>query len=180
MATAAAKLTYDDYLLIPDDGLRHEIIDGEHYVNPAPNRSHQQVQMNLILALGKHVRAHRLGYVYAAPFDVVLSRVDVVQPDILFVSNAREELFTEANLQGSPDLAIEILSPSTRRIDRTLKLRRYELFGVDEYWLVDPDAEQVEIYRRSSDRLELIATTDPIATSLLPGLELSIAEIFAD
>jgi Uma2 family endonuclease len=180
MATAAAKLTYDDYLLIPDDGLRHEIIDGEHYVNPAPNRSHQHVLFNLTLALGNFVRARRLGSVYFAPFDVVLSNVDVVQPDLIFVSNARERLFTRANLQGAPDLAVEILSPSTRKLDQSLKLRRYELFGVDEYWIIDPEKETVEIYRRSSDRLVLTETTDPITTSLLPGLELPLTEVFAD
>ncbi len=180
MSLQTTKLTYDDYVLIPNDGLRHEIIDGEHYVNPAPNRKHQTVSVDLILALGTYVRARRLGTIYHAPFDVVLSRTDVVQPDIVFVSSAREELLTNANLQGAPDLAIEILSPSTRKLDNVLKLKRYELFGVDEYWIVDPDVEKIAIYRRAGDRLEQVATEDPITSPLLPGLALTLREVFAE
>jgi Uma2 family endonuclease len=180
MSLQTTKLTYDDYVLIPDDGLRHEIIDGEHFVNPAPNRKHQTVSVNLILALGTHVRAHRLGAIYHAPFDVVLSRTDVVQPDIVFVSNAREESLTNANLQGAPNLAIEILSPSTRKLDTVVKLQRYELFGVDEYWIVDPETEDVAVYRRSGDRLERVEAADPITSPLLPGLAVTLRDVFAD
>ena len=176
----STKLTYDDYVLIPDDGRRHEIIDGEHYVNPAPNRMHQAVSINLILALGYHVRTNKLGTIYHAPFDVVLSRVDVVQPDILFVSNAREQLFTKNNLQGAPDLAIEILSPSTRKLDKTLKLKRYELFGVDEYWIVDATLRSVTIYRRAGEQLERVPMSDPITSPLLPGLAVPLADVFAE
>ncbi len=179
-AGVSTKLTYDDYLLIPEDGRRHEIIDGELYVNPAPNMRHQTVSMNLTLALGAFVRAHRIGYLYYAPCDVVLSQLDVVQPDIMFISAAREELLTSANVQGAPDLVIEILSPSTRRLDLQLKRKRYDLFGVDEYWIVDPENETVAIHRRGGESLEAISVTDPIESPLLPGFHISLAEIFAE
>jgi Uma2 family endonuclease len=173
------RLTYDDYVLIPDDGRRHEIIDGEHYVNPSPNTKHQAVLMNLALALGTFVRAHHVGRVYVAPFDVVLSAHDVLQPDLLFLTREREALLTTANLQGAPNLVIEILSPSTRKLDETLKMKRYDRFGVDEYWLVDPHAEAVVVYRRASS-LERMETPDPLTSPLLPGFALDVRDVFAE
>jgi Uma2 family endonuclease len=115
--TARRKLTYEDYLLFPDDGNRHEILDGEHHVTAAPFPKHQRVLRELLFGLHSFLREHRLGEVYSAPLDVVLSRHDVVQPDLLFISNERMTILTERNLQGAPDLAIEILSSTTRRID---------------------------------------------------------------
>lgn len=111
MAQTSNKLTYEDYALLPEDGLRHEIVDGEHYVNPAPTVKHQVVSFNIAFALRAHVKPRRLGSVFIAPFDVVLSKVDVVQPDVLFVSTAQMSRITEANLQGAPDLAVEVLNP---------------------------------------------------------------------
>jgi Uma2 family endonuclease len=181
MAPAAqAKLTYEDYLLLPDDGQRHEIIDGEHYVNPAPSSRHQETVMNLILILAVYVRKNRLGRVYVAPYDVVLSTVDVLQPDVMFISNEREELITKANLQGAPNLVIEVLSPSTRIVDATLKLQRYDRFGVDEYWLIDPDDQSVTIYRRRDARLEREESGDIIQSPILPGLAIATSDIFAE
>src|SRR5687768_14658726 len=110
------KLTYDDFVLFPDDGLRHELIDGEHYVTPSPNDKHQTILANLLLLIGVWVRAHATGKVWIAPFDVVLSRSDVVEPDLLYMSNQRKaEVLTEANVQGPPELVVEVGSPSTRR-----------------------------------------------------------------
>ena len=181
MAPAAqAKLTYEDYLLLPDDGQRHEIIDGEHYVNPAPNTKHQETVMNLILSIAVFVRQKHLGRVYVAPCDVVLSTVDILQPDLMFISNEREDLITRANVQGAPNLVVEVLSPSTRTVDATLKLQRYDRFGVDECWLVDPDEQSVTIYRRRGERLEREeSSADAIESPLLPGLAIPIHDIFA-
>ena len=185
MASAVAtKLTYEDYLLLPDDGLRHEIIDGEHYVNAAPASRHQSISLNLTLALGMHIRARSLGQFFYAPFDVVLSPIDVVQPDLVFISNERLHLLDAANLKGAPDLAIEILSPSSRRIDEGLKRKRYDLFGVTEYWIVDGELELVKIYRRTGPAFERVAEIDTetggtIATPLLPGFAMDVAAVFA-
>ena len=179
----STKLTYEDYCLIPDDGKRHEIIDGEHYVSPSPNTKHQGVLLQLALLLRTYVRAHRLGKVVVAPYDTVLSNVDVVQPDILFISAARMHLITKANLQGSPDLVVEVLSPSNRGYDETLKRKRYAHFGVAEYWIVDPEEEWLRIHRRPESGLSQVAelrSGDVLTTPLLPGFSLAVGEIFEE
>ena len=181
--TAHSKLTYEDYVLFPDDGRRHEILDGEHYVTAAPYPRHQAILGELHLWIGTFLRQNRLGRVFFAPVDVLLSRHDIVQPDLLFISNERLTALTEKNVQGAPDLVIEVLSPSTRRIDEGLKLERYELLDVREYWTVDPSRNVVRVYRRSGDRLrkeaELTAAAgDLLTTPLMPGLEIPLDEVF--
>lgn len=181
--TARRKLTYEDYLGLPEDGNRHEILDGEHYVTAAPYLRHQGVVVELTSWIAPFVRRHRLGQFYVAPVDVLLSRHDVVQPDLFFLSNERLPLLTEKNVQGAPDLVIEILSPATRRRDEGIKLETYERFGVREYWLVDPERRTVRIYRRTGDSLRkeadlAAAAGDRLATPLLPGLEIPLADIF--
>ena len=180
-AATSTKLTYDDYRLIPNDGRRHEIIDGAHVVNPAPNTKHQRAVLNIAAAFHVFLRKRRLGHVYIAPFDVVLSAHDVVQPDVIFLSNERLLLLNDANLRGAPNLAVEVLSPRTARLDRSLKLKRYDLFGVDEYWIVDTRREAVEIYRRTAAGLSLVdKNADPLATPLLPGFALTRVEVFEE
>jgi len=181
----ALKLTYEDYEHFPDDGKRHELIDGDHYVTPAPTRKHQYLAGRLNARLFTFVDERRLGQVYSAPFDVVLSAVDVVQPDLLFVSNERTQLLTDKNLRGAPDLVVEIGSESTRRTDETTKRKLYERFGVREYWVVDPVLETVKVYRQGDAGFvrtaELSAeAADSLETPLLPGLSLPLVEIFAE
>ncbi len=177
------KLTYEDYLHLPEDGKRHELIDGEHYVSPAPSTKHQAASMNLSRILGGFVREQRLGRVYAAPTDVVLSDVDVVEPDLLFVAAARAEIITEKNLRGAPDLAVEILSETTRRTDEVTKRHPYERFRVTEYWVVDPELETVKVHRLAEAgyrrEAELpVEAGDALTTPLFPGLAIPLAEIF--
>ena len=177
------KLTYEDYLLIPEDGQRHEILDGEHYVTPAPFLRHQRLSMRLTLRLGPFIVENDLGELLAAPADVILSRYDVVQPDLLFISKRRSGIATERNIQGAPDLVVEILSESTRRRDEGIKLELYERLGVDEHWMFDPDRRTAKVYRRDGDRLARVAELsadagDVLATPLLPGLEVRLSEIF--
>jgi Uma2 family endonuclease len=184
-ATPGVKLTYDDFVLFPDDGMRHELIDGEHYVTPSPNIRHQQISINLTLLIGSWLETHPRGRLFYAPLDVVFSNFDVVEPDILFVSNERSQVLTKPNVQGAPDLVIEIGSPSTRQRDETIKRRLYERSEVLEYWIVDPDIEVVRVYRRSGDSFarptELSRDAgDALTTSLLPGLELPLARIFRE
>ncbi|MEA2692231.1 MAG: hypothetical protein QOJ16_1618 [Acidobacteriota bacterium] len=181
--TVHRKLTYEDYLLFPEDGKRHEILDGEHYVTPAPPIEHQDFSGNLYLRLAPFVREHRLGRVNFAPVDVLLSEHDIAQPDLLFISNERATIVTAANVQGAPDLVIEILSNSTRRRDETLKRDRYERAGVLEYWLVDSKRRVVRVFRRSGAGFlapqELSAVAgDVLTTPLLPGLEILVSQIF--
>jgi Uma2 family endonuclease len=179
------KLTYEDYVLIPEDGKRHEIIDGEHYVTPAPFVPHQSLLVELTLRIGGFVKAHRLGRFLVAPTDVLLSPYDIVQPDLLFVSNQRASVVGLKNIEGAPDLVIEILSRSTRKLDEQLKLRAYERYGVQEYWMFDPARKSVQRWERRSERLVsapfLSAGAKDVLTSpLLPGFELPLDEIFED
>jgi Uma2 family endonuclease len=144
---AAHKLTYDDFLWFPDDGRRHELIDGEHFVTPSPSERHQRVSLDLTLALGNYLRTSRVGSMYCAPFDVVLSDYDVVEPDLLVNLADQQDILTEKNVRGAPAIVIEILSPGTRARDETLKRDLYARAGVREYWMVDPDARAVRVCR---------------------------------
>ena len=147
-AGAATRLTYDDVLHFPDDGKRHEIIDGVHYVTASPNLRHQEVVGHLHGEIYLYLKGHpEVGRVSIAPLDVVLSRHDVVEPDVLFVAREQAEVLTEKNLQGPPSLAVEVLSPSTRKRDARLKRDLFERTGVREYWLVDPELDTVQVFR---------------------------------
>jgi Uma2 family endonuclease len=179
------KLTYDDYALIPEDGQRHEIIDGEHYVSPSPFIPHQDLSVELSARFRNFLKRHRLGRILAAPVDVLLSKHDIVQPDLLFISNERAGIAADnKNVKGAPDLLVEILSKSTRKLDEEIKLHLYERYDVLEYWIFDTDRRSVRAYRRSGERLILAAELSAeaggvLTTPLLPGLELPLSEIFS-
>ena len=179
----ARKLTYEDYVLIPEDGQRHEIIDGEHYVSPAPSVPHQDLVVELTIRVGGFVKAHRLGRFLVAPTDVLLSIYDVVQPDLFFISSERAAIAQEKNVQGAPDLVIEILSKGTLQLDRGPKLKAYERWGVREYWMFDRFQRGVLPWKRSGRSLRpqpflSAAAGDVLTSPLLPGFELPLAEIF--
>ena len=171
------KLTYDDFVLFPDDGKRHELIDGEHYVTASPNTKHQQVSMELAFLIRSWLEDHPVGRLFSAPYDMVV-------PDLIYLSNDRAaEILTPAHLRGAPQLVVEIGSPSTRQRDETIKRRLYEQKGVDEYWFVDPELDVVRVYRREDGRFtrpqELSREAgDILATPLLPGLSLALERIF--
>lgn len=138
------KLTYEDYVDFPDDLHRHEIIDGNHYVTPSPRYSHQNASGNLFFQLYGKIHDAGLGKVLSAPVDVLLSRVDIVVPDLVVILEQNASIITEKNIQGAPDLLVEILSPSTSARDRTLKKALYERVGVREYWIVDLEKQRIE------------------------------------
>jgi len=180
------KLTYDDFLLFPDDGQRHELIDGEHHVTPSPNIRHQLILGNLHFLIRGWLEHSKAGVVFMAPLDVVFTRFDVVEPDVLYLSNARAKaVLTAANVQGVPELVIEIGSPSTRRRDETIKKQLYEREGVSEYWVVDPDLDAIRVYAREGERFgrarELsVEAGDVLTTPLLESLELRLADVFRE
>ena len=184
MATAtrgAVRQTYQDYCATPDDE-RYELLDGNLMMVPAPNMKHQWVLGRLHSELDRFTREHGLGKVYVAPCDVVLSDTDVVQPDLLFISRAREHTITDENVRGAPDLVIEILSPSTADRDLGCKHELYGRHGVLEYWIVDPLAETVAVHRQGGGRLEVAETFgrgDTLRTALLDGLQLELDDVFA-
>lgn len=181
-STTTRKLTYEDYVLFPEDGQRHELIDGEHYVSPAPYVRHQHVVVQIVGALNTFARNTGCGVVLVAPTDVVLSQYDVVEPDVLYVSRERQRIVGEKFISGAPDLAVEVLSPSTRRRDLDLKLKLYERAGVQEYWIVDPERAAMTVFRLGPSGfgppLALFAAKGDVLTSpLLPGLTVPVAEL---
>lgn len=133
--------TRDDLDAMPDDGHRYEIIDGTLIVTPAPSARHQVIVVNLVVALKAACTAEL--QVLTAPFDVALATDTVVQPDVLV---ARRSDLTERDLPTAPVLTIEVLSPSTRRVDLTLKRSRYEAAGSPSYWVVDPDGPRITVW----------------------------------
>jgi len=180
------RLPYDDFVRFPDDGMRHELIDGVHYVTPSPVLRHQQLLGRLHVALANYLEAHPdVGQVFLSPLDTVFSRWDVVEPDLVFVAGDQLEILTEPNIQGAPALVIEILSPSTRKRDLGIKRQLFERAGVREYLLVDPGSRDLTVYRRMSDggfpRLARVSADGDatLTTPLLPGFTLSLARIFA-
>ena len=179
------KLTYEDYVSFPDDGKRHELISGEHYVTPAPFTKHQRISMNLAAALHHHCQQAKAGRVFSAPTDVIFTETDVVQPDILYIAKDQGRIITRENIQGAPDLIVEILSDSTRRRDERLKRNLYEQHGVKEYWIVDPELDSVKVFRLHKGRYDTpqeLTIEQPSAiltTPLLPGFSLTFSDLFA-
>jgi Uma2 family endonuclease len=175
------NLTYEDYVELPDDGRRYEILDGELAVSPAPGTRHQGVSGNLAFILHGHVREHRLGRVYAAPIDVILSRRTIVQPDLVFVAAGRESIITERAIEGHPDLVVEILSPDSSRRDRVAKARLYARLGIRHYWIVDPVARTLEAYEvvgRKYRRVAIHQGAAKVRTAPFPELEIDLAQVW--
>ena len=179
-----ARLTYDDLARMPDDGLRHEIIDGVHYVTPAPVPRHQMLLVRLLTAIANYLEAHPIGEVFPAPLDVVFTQWDVVEPDVVFVADDQRSILTEPNIQGAPALVVEILSPGTKQRDLGVKKDLFDRGGVREYWVVDPKENIVTIYRRGDGGLIKVQSlpdhTNAITTPLLHGFSLSLEKLFRD
>ena len=179
--TQSKVFTYQDYLDLPEDGNRYEVINGDLIMVPGPNTDHQNVSGNLEFELRMFVKKHQIGKVYDAPYDVVLSENNVFQPDIMFVSNENSKIIKEKNITGAPDLIMEISSPATGYYDLTEKKEIYAEFGVKEYWIVDPKKQWVEIYTnetkkfKSEQRLE---TSGILKSRVLDVFEISLQKMF--
>ena len=182
MTNQRIKLTVVDYMTTPDTQ-RFQLLDGELIVAPAPTTRHQTISRRLERALEDFVLPNHLGQIFDAPTHVVLSDHDVAQPDLVFVSTARSIIVTVHNIQGAPDLVVEVLSPSTADQDRGPKRGLYQRHGVQEYWLVDPDANTIEVLTTAEPGLTTAATytQDGVLPSpLLEGLSIDLAPIFAE
>lgn len=172
------KLTYEEYALLPDDRNRHEIIDGDHYVSPAPLIYHQELAARLYELLRATFAATGRGRVLFAPVDVELSVADIVQPDLIVVLTERQSIVTQSRIVGAPDLLVEIVSPSSRRHDTVLKLELYRRAGVGEYWIVDPEARRLTVYARSPDGLTERGAGHDRVTSPLAGGPVAIRHLW--
>jgi Uma2 family endonuclease len=175
-------LTYADYLELPDDGKRYELHEGELSVTPAPGLRHQDVLVRLTVILAPHVTAAGRGRLTVAPFDCILSDTTVVQPDVVYAGESRQDRFTERAVVGAPALAVEIIAPSTGHIDRRRKMAMYAAHDVTWYWIVDPDARRIEAYHLTEGAYELKAALEggnPRALPPFPDLALDPAAIWS-
>jgi Uma2 family endonuclease len=183
MPSVISKLTYDEFQTLPRDGSkRFELIEGEVFMTPSPNTKHQTAAANLHLALGQLVRERNLGRVFFAPYDVVFSKWTALEPDLLFIRKERLAIITEANVQGPPDLVIEILSPSNKKYDRETKMRAYEKAGVPEIWYFDPEDDTAEILNLGGNGLYVVTANlsgnARIVSKALPELYLTLDQVF--
>lgn len=169
--TARAVWTYADYAAMPDDGRRYELWDGELSVTPAPGLTHQGILRDLLGLLNEHVKREGLGVVFPSPVDCILADTTVLQPDLVFVDTGRRAILTERAIEGAPTLVVEILSPSTRRADRTVKAGLYARYGVPWYWIVDPGARTIEALALRADSYEPVGRLRPGERGALPPLE---------
>ena len=177
-----AKLTYEDYAKTPDDE-RWELIDGELIMVPSPKKAHQRNQTKLGSRMSFFVEKNDLGEIYFAPFDVVLAEHDTVQPDLLFVSKERLHIITADNVQGAPDLVVEIRSESTARRDWTVKRELYARHGVREYWIVDSDAATVSVMLLEDGKLKVAGVYgegDTLSSAVMGGFSVALSDIFRD
>ena len=175
------RFTLEDYRALPE-GSRVQLVGGELLVSPSPTRRHQLILIRLASALHAFVEARGLGQVLAAPMDVVLSDHDVPQPDIVFVSTARSAALVPEGVRGAPDLCVEILSPRSAAFDRGPKRKLYALHGVIEYWIVDGDANRIELYRLQEDPAaprRTFEAAEKLETPILPGFEIDLAALFS-
>jgi Uma2 family endonuclease len=175
-----APLTVEDYRLLPEGGPRYQLIEGDLYMAPAPNRYHQSVVINLILIIGNYLLKRPIGKVYVAPFDVYFDDVNVHQPDIVFVSK-KNRILTDAGAEGAPDFIVEILSPKTAYLDKKSKKRVFARSGVKELWIIDPDTKSIHVYYLQQDRDNPVASygeKDTLTSPHFPGLKFKGAKIF--
>ena len=179
---ALSQITWQDVQQLPDDGHRHEAIAGELYVTPAPSVRHQRISARLERALYSLIQDADLGEVLHAPVGVEFAATgEGVQPDIVVIATARSSIIDRDWIRGAPDIVVEILSPTTQRRDRGIKLKLYGSQGVAEYWIVDPDARAVEVWRfEGESRCERFTETLPVRLAGETVGEIDLAEIFRE
>jgi Uma2 family endonuclease len=181
LLTIKSKNAYnvDDYMKLPE-GAPYELINGKLTFMPSPKSPHQDASGNLFAQLWLFVKAHRLGVVYHAPLDVHLDKENIVQPDLLFLSNNRMDRRKDF-IYGAPDLMVEILSTGTKKKDQKTKMALYEKHGVLEYWLVDTDKRTVEVQVANQGKFikkALLHEGDLLVAEVVPGFEVGVGEIF--
>jgi Uma2 family endonuclease len=176
---AKGKLGYEHYVCFPNDGRRHEVIDGDHYVNPAPNTNHQRFSGRIYFQLFDQIEESDRGEVFAAPTDVQLTDHDIVQPDLIIVMRERRLIITPIKIKGTPDLIVEILSPSTEQNDCVLKKELYERVGVPEYWIASPDEHSVDQFVLREGKYELAGVhTASITVATIENVRVDLTKVW--
>jgi Uma2 family endonuclease len=180
MVSTTTHLTYDDLRQIPPDRNRYELIEGQLFVCGASDTEHQRKLGAVAAQLANHVERHELGEVFVGPLDVVLDPATVLEPDIMFVSKARESIVKAGYIEGAPDLVVEVLSDSSRTIDRFVKRDRYAEFGVPEYWLLEPYEPRIEVLRLKGRKYRVVAVFGPgdtLESPTFPGFRLPLSSL---
>ncbi len=173
-------LTVDALAQLPDDGKRYEILGGDLAVSLSPKPKHQSI-IRQLSEFCVNVQLRGLGTWYPSPLDVILNEYNVVQPDVLFIRADRLHIVTDANVQGAPDLVVEVLSAGTRERDLGVKAHLYARFQVPEYWVVDPEEETVTVYRLTEDGYHIVGSFrsgDMVDSPLFPDIPLVVADVF--
>jgi Uma2 family endonuclease len=182
---AAGEWTYADYLRLPDDGRRYEVIRSNLYVSPAPRFEHQLAVVRLSRFLDVYVSENDLGLILVAPFDILLPQqiAEPVQPDVIFFKKGNEPRVGDTHFSGVPDLLVEVLSPSTRRLDEKVKLAAYRDAGVPELWFADPKPQTLRVLRLDKGVRTYVEEAfhgpgETVGSPTFPGLQIEIREIF--
>ncbi|MCZ7646414.1 MAG: Uma2 family endonuclease [Planctomycetota bacterium] len=180
---AQGRWTYADWLRLPDDGYRYEVLKGELFMSPPPTLTHQWVVRELFVRLCEHARHNDLGEVFTAPVGVKIPGQSVpLQPDLLFVRKSRTRILKDDYIDGAPDLIVEVLSPRNWDYDRNEKYRAYEAGGVKEYWIVDYRAKTVEVFELMRGGYELLAkfrAHQTASSKVLRNFAVKVSAIFA-
>ena len=180
---ADMKITYDEYCALPETGPHYQLIEGELLMSPAPLSYHQDLAGRLHGSLFPFVSEHKLGKLLFAPLDVILDDENVLQPDLVFVPAAQRKIIVREGLRGAPALCVEILSPSSTKLDTGIKRRLYTRFGVEEYWLISPDEKRIYVYRlqeNASAPAKILGLGDTLTSELFPGWALPLESFFAE
>jgi Uma2 family endonuclease len=182
MLTSVTKpITARDFMELPEGPPYYQLIEGDLYTAPSPDLYHQDIAGNIYFHIRLYLAKRRVGTVHIAPSDVQLSELNVYEPDVYFVANSRKSILTRHGAEGAPNLVVEVLSPRTAKLDKGAKRAVYARTGVEEMWIIDPDAKRVHVYRLGDSAEEpagIFGIRQKFESPLFPGLKISVAKIF--
>lgn len=182
-STTAYGMTAEQFFQLPEGPPYFELIDGDLYLSPSPRRDHQNILLNLATDLRVYLRQNSLGKIYVAPSDVLFTDERILNPDLYFVREERCEILTDFGASGAPDLVVEILSLSTAKRDVGRKREIYAESGVEEFWVVSPKTQTIEVYRlreKADEPLAVLAVGQTLTSPLFPGWSLAVADVFRE
>ncbi|HEY8691335.1 MAG TPA: Uma2 family endonuclease [Chloroflexota bacterium] len=180
MAVIDSRITYELLQQMPEDGKRYELIDGDIFVSPSPIPRHQRTVSNFDIML-RAVEQRGYGQAFIAPLDVVFDEYNVAEPDALFIVTERLHIITYTNIQGAPDLLVEVLSDGTAHRDVGVKLHMYARFKVPHYWVADAAEQSLQRYELRGERyseLPKLYLDDAFTCPLFPEIDVRVAELF--
>jgi Uma2 family endonuclease len=181
LAPVQPAITRADYEAVAEGPPYYQLIEGQLIMSPSPFTYHQRIVGRIYGVLSYWVRENALGEVFVSPLDVYLNDINVYQPDVVFISNARLGQVTEKGIEGAPDLCVEVLSKSTQRFDKITKKKIFAQAGLKHYWLVDGEAKSITAFDLSADTekaAQVVTAPEVFSPALFPGLEIRLDELF--